>query len=385
LQCITQRWRFAGEMSRLDDEHYMRIALRLAELGRGQTSPNPLVGCVIVKDGEIIGQGAHLRAGTPHAEVHALRMAGDRAEGATAYVTLEPCSHFGRTPPCTDALIRAGIRRVVVAAVDPDPRVCGRGLARLRDAGIDVQTGILEQEAVRQNEGFRMRVLTGRPLVLWKCAATLDGYIAAHTGHSQYVTGPAAREAVQRLRSQHAAVAVGSGTAIADDPRLTVRSANGEAAPHQPLRVVFDSRLRLSPGSRMLREPGRTLVYTLEAALEGPKAADLRAAGAELAAMPAGPDGRVDLSAALADLGRRGVNELLVEGGSELVSTLLARRLVDRVAYFVAPKLLGGGIPALRGLNPDRMDGAVRLEVDRVTTHGDDLCLWGRPVYGEET
>ncbi|MBX6351986.1 MAG: bifunctional diaminohydroxyphosphoribosylaminopyrimidine deaminase/5-amino-6-(5-phosphoribosylamino)uracil reductase RibD [Thermoflavifilum sp.] len=361
----------------------MRMALQLAELGRGQTSPNPLVGCVIVKDGEIIGQGAHLRAGTPHAEVHALRMAGERAAGATVYVTLEPCSHYGRTPPCADALVAAGVRRVVIAAEDPDPRVSGRGVARLRAAGIEVVSGVLAEEAQRQNEGFRSRILRGRPQVVWKCAATLDGYIAAETGHSQYVTGASSRALVQELRRQHAAIAVGIGTALADDPRLTVRS--GPATPaRQPLRVVFDSRLRLPVSARMLREPGRTLVVTTAEAAATDGARRLRDAGAEIAPVAAGPDGRVDLAVAVQRLADEGINEVLVEGGSTLVSALLKRRLVDKVIYFIAPKLLGGGIPALTGLGPRTMADAVPLEVERVTTHGTDLCLWARPRYEGE-
>ncbi|MCL6452882.1 MAG: bifunctional diaminohydroxyphosphoribosylaminopyrimidine deaminase/5-amino-6-(5-phosphoribosylamino)uracil reductase RibD [Alicyclobacillus sp.] len=358
----------------------MQLALQLAELGRGQTSPNPVVGALLVRDGRIVGQGAHLRAGEAHAEVHALRMAGEAARGATAYVTLEPCSHFGRTPPCADALIAAGIRRVVVAAADVNPAVGGRGIERLRAAGVEVRTGVCEAQALRQNEAFRTWVLHHRPFVVWKCAATLDGRIAADSGHSQYVTGAVARASVQDLRRTVDAIAVGAETAIADDPRLTVRRHGEAETAHQPLRVVFDARLRLPAHLQMLREPGRTLVYTTaEAAAEDE--ARLRAVGAEVVRVATDIDGRVSVRAALADLAERGVCNLLLEGGSHLATAFWQAQLVDKVVYYVAPKLLGSGVPALRGPATDHMQQAIPLAEVTWAACGEDLRVEGYPVY----
>jgi diaminohydroxyphosphoribosylaminopyrimidine deaminase / 5-amino-6-(5-phosphoribosylamino)uracil reductase len=248
----------------VQDEHYMRVELQLAELGRYQTMPNPMVGAVIVHQNEIVGQGAHLKAGEPHAEVHALRMAGEKARGATLYVTLEPCSHHGRTPPCADAVISAGITRVVIATEDQNPIVQGNGIRRLRDAGLEVVTGVFAEEAYRLNEMFFTSVLHGRPFVVWKCASTLDGYIATHGGDSKYVTSALSRQSVQQLRRELPSIAVGIGTVLADNPRLTVR----DEVAMQPLRVVFDSRLRFPTTAKMLEEPGNTLIYTLCSATE---------------------------------------------------------------------------------------------------------------------
>ncbi|MCL6547794.1 MAG: bifunctional diaminohydroxyphosphoribosylaminopyrimidine deaminase/5-amino-6-(5-phosphoribosylamino)uracil reductase RibD [Alicyclobacillus sp.] len=368
----------------------MRLALQVAKMGKGQTSPNPTVGCVLVRDGEVVGQGAHLKAGGPHAEVHALAMAGERARGATAYVTLEPCSHHGRTPPCADHLIRAGVRRVVAATTDPNPQVSGRGLARLRAAGVEVACGLFADEAARDNEAFFTWVRLGRPFIVWKCAATLDGYIAARTGDSRYVTGPVARASVHELRREMSAIAVGIGTALADDPRLTVRTgADSEvagAAPRQPLRVVFDSSLRLPPSARMLREPGQTLVYTTAPA-DPARLAALREAcphGLEVAELEPEPDGRVPLAAAFADLARRGCDSVLLEGGSRLVSRCFRERLIDKVVYYVAPKLLGGGIPALAGWDPPRLTDACRLSRVVWSAVGDDLRVEAYPEYAPE-
>ncbi|WP_139234538.1 bifunctional diaminohydroxyphosphoribosylaminopyrimidine deaminase/5-amino-6-(5-phosphoribosylamino)uracil reductase RibD [Alicyclobacillus macrosporangiidus] len=366
-----------------EDERYMQLAIQVAELGRGQTSPNPLVGAVIVRDGEVVGQGAHLKAGGPHAEVHALRMAGERARGATAYVTLEPCNHHGRTPPCTEALLAAGVRRVVVAVEDPDPRVQGSGIRRLRAADVEVTVGVLADAARRQNEAFLHAARLRRPFVVLKLASTLDGRIAAATGHSQWVTGPAAREQVQALRRRYSAVAVGIGTALADDPRLTVRPAGVPAeAVRQPLRVVFDSRLRLSPDAAMLREPGKTVIYTTQAGLASVEGRDeALAARAEVVAVAADAEGRVDPAAALADLFTRGIDSVLVEGGGALAGGLLGRRLVDKVVWFAAPKILGGGIPAVGGLAPAHMGEAVTLADVEVSAAGADLVITGYPRY----
>lgn len=360
----------------------MQLALQIAEMGRSQTSPNPMVGAVLVKDGEIVGQGAHLKAGEPHAEVHALRMAGQRAEGATAYVTLEPCSHHGRTPPCADALIQAGVQKVVVAAVDPNPLVQGGGLVKLRQAGIETITGVLGSLAEQQNEAFFTWVRTKRPFVVWKCATTLDGYIAANSGHSSYVTGPESREAVQHLRQQYPAIGVGIGTILADDPRLTVRHLEHSDV-HQPLRVVFDSHLRMPTEARLLQEPGETLVYTTEAGQRAREAnrAPLSMKGIHTVVIPADESGRVSLADALVDLGQRGVHSLLVEGGAQLASSLLADQLIDKVVYYLAPKLLGGGIPALQSKLTTHMAQAIPFEQTSWSQVGADMCFIGYPQY----
>lgn len=365
----------------------MQIALTLAELGRGQTSPNPMVGAVLVKDGEVVGQGAHLKAGLAHAEVHALRMAGENAKGATAYVTLEPCSHYGRTPPCADALIEAGVRRVVIAMEDPDVRVQGQGVMKLRQAGIEVATGVLATEAAHLNEEYVTLKEKERPFVTWKCAATLDGYIATANGHSSFVTGPEARRTVHEMRRRVSAIAVGIQTVLSDNPRLTVRL--GEDAesnlPH-PVRVVFDSRLRMPLEAAMLKEPGQTLIYTTKATVR--HSADaiiaLQERGAEVIGVEADATGRVQLAAALADLARRGYQGVIVEGGATIAGALLQEQLVDKVVYYIAPKLLGGGLPALSGHAPDRMDAAIALHSVVWTQVGDDLRVEGYPVYATQ-
>lgn len=364
-------------------ERFMKQAIALAELGRGQTWPNPLVGAILVNDGRIVGQGVHLKAGDPHAEVYALRMAGERARGSTAYVSLEPCSHTGRTPPCADTLIEAGVKRVVVAHRDPNPLVAGRGIAKLREAGIEVITGVLEQEAARQNEEFFTFIRLNRPFVLWKCASTLDGYIAAPSGHSQFVTSTQAREDVQKLRAKHPAIGVGIGTVLADDPRLTVRLGENTPASRQPIRIVFDSRLRIQSDARIFSEPGETWVYTAVQADELPRRFQEYIERGTLKVWTTPPDeeGRVHLPSAFADLAQRGISSLLVEGGATLVSTLLRNQMVDKVAYYLAPKLLGGGIPALLNCGKERMDEAICLcDVD-LTSIGPDFRLDGYPMY----
>ncbi|WP_281173067.1 bifunctional diaminohydroxyphosphoribosylaminopyrimidine deaminase/5-amino-6-(5-phosphoribosylamino)uracil reductase RibD [Alicyclobacillus herbarius] len=374
-----------GEFEPDWDAHFMRLAISLGELGLAQSSPNPSVGAVIVRDGEVVGQGAHLKAGGPHAEVHALRMAGEAANGSTVYVTLEPCSHHGRTPPCADALIAAGVRRVVIACPDVNPQVAGRGIARLREAGIEVVVGVEAAAAKRLHEAFFHTMTHGRPLVVWKTAATLDGYIAATTGHSRYVTSREARQQVQWLRRLHPAIAVGVGTALADDPQLTVRIAP-DGAIRQPLRVVFDSMLRLPPSARLLHESGRTVVYTTERAPQERVKVLQEAAASPLdvVVLSSQADGRVPLREALVDLARRGCNSVLVEGGAQLVSALARERLLDKVVYYLAPKLLGGGLPALAGLSPARMDEALTLTDVQVSQVGPDVRVEGRIVYPEQ-
>ena len=356
------------------DAGYMARALELARLGLATTDPNPRVGCVIVAGGRVVGEGWHRRAGGPHAEAFALQAAGADARGATAYVTLEPCSHHGRTPPCADALVAAGIRRVVYAMRDPNPRVDGGGIARLEAAGIAVAGGVLEREALELNPGFVSRMTRGRPWVAVKLAASLDGGTALPGGESRWITGEAAREDVQRLRARASAVMTGSGTVIADDPRLDVRLPGTE---RQPLRVVLDSRLRTPPAARILAPPGQALI--LCSVEEPARAAALRAAGAEVQAVGAS-DGGVDLESALAALADRQVNELLVECGAGLAGALLAAGLADELLLYLAPTLLGRGARPLADLeSPVSMAGRLQFSIVDRQDVGGDLLLRLRP------
>ena len=368
-------------MNTPDDERFMRRALALAERARGLTSPNPLVGAVVVRDGQVVGEGFHEAAGRPHAEVAALEAAGDRARGATLYVTLEPCVHQGRTPPCLPRLLASGVARVVVAATDPDPRVDGRGVAALRAAGISVSVGVLGEEAARQNRAFFTAMRYGRPLVTLKAAATLDGRIADVHGRSRWITGEAARREAHRLRSEHDAIVVGIGTVLSDDPALTVRL--GRAWPREPWRVVLDALGRTPPTARVLTAatPARALIAV------GPDApaervAALRAAGATVLSLP-GDRARVDVTALLAALHAREVRAVLVEGGAEVHAAFLERDLVDRVAIFLAPRLLGGrAAPGGVGGAGRPLAEAVRLGPLAVRPLGEDLLVEADVVRG---
>ncbi|SFN11076.1 diaminohydroxyphosphoribosylaminopyrimidine deaminase [Formivibrio citricus] len=317
----------------LPDEPFMRRALELAARGLYTTTPNPRVGCVIVRDGKIIAEGWHERAGEPHAEVHALRAAGELARGATAYVTLEPCSHHGRTPPCADALIAAGVARVVAAMQDPNPQVAGNGLARLAAAGIAVESGLLEAEARELNIGFVSRMTRDRPWLRIKTGCSLDGRTALPNGQSQWITSPESRADVQKLRARSCAMLTGIGTVLADDPQLTVRDF---AIGRQPLRVVLDSRLRMPPSAKLLQTPGVLVVCAEENAA---RRTALEAAGAEVMCLPV--NGRVDLMALLLELGRRGCNEVTVEAGAELAGAFARAGLVDEWVIYQAPVLIG--------------------------------------------
>ncbi len=355
----------------------MHEALALAAQSIGLTEPNPRVGCVIVSpDGRVIGRGRTQEAGGPHAEVMALRDAAARHEivhGATAYVTLEPCAHHGRTPPCCDALIEARLGRVVMALVDPFPQVAGQGAARLRAAGIAVDEGLLGHEARELNIGFFSRVVRGRPWVRLKVAVSLDGRSALPNGVSQWITGPAARTDGHAFRRRARAVLTGVGTVLDDDPRLDVRLVE---TPKQPLRVVVDSRLETPPSARLLAPPGRVLIYA--ARPDAQREAALAATGAEIAFQP-GPGGKVDLAAMLADLARRGVNELHVEAGHKLNGSLVREGLVDEFLVYMAPRLLGTG-RELAAFGPlERLEDALDLRWTGVERIGDDLRLIARP------
>ncbi|MFB9277283.1 bifunctional diaminohydroxyphosphoribosylaminopyrimidine deaminase/5-amino-6-(5-phosphoribosylamino)uracil reductase RibD [Cohnella cellulosilytica] len=362
-------------MEILNDEYYMRLALNMADGASGQTGVNPVVGCVVVKDGRIVGLGAHLKRGEGHAEVHALDMAGDQARGATAYVTLEPCSHYGRTPPCCERLIEEGVSRVVVAASDPNPLVAGRGIARLREAGIEVLTGVLESEAALQNEAFNKFILTGLPFVTLKTALSLDGRIATRTGHSRWITGAAAREAVHTLRHRHAGIMVGLQTVLADDPELTTRL---DVPALHPTRIVVDSGLRLPLTARVLNDAAPTIVLTTVQADED-RAERLRERGAEV--LRCGDGERVDLAAAMRELGRRDIGSVLLEGGGVLNGAMLQAGLVDKTMLIYAPIIVGGeGAPsAFSYVGPEEMSAALRLSRVSMQSFGDDWCVTGYP------
>lgn len=317
------------------DARYMARALQLARRGLYTTDPNPRVGCVVVKNGAVVGEGWHVRAGEPHAEVIALQAAGDQARGADVYVTLEPCCHHGRTPPCTETVVRAGVRRVVAAMHDPNPLVAGKGVAALQTAGIDVAVGLMQAGAEALNPGFIARMGRGHPWVRLKSGASLDGRTALKSGESRWITGEPARRDVQRLRARSSAILTGIGTVLADDPALTVRAFDIGRA---PLRVVVDSQLRMPATAQMLRLPGRTLIATTESGSTNERA--LTDAGAEIVHLPA-KGWRVDLAALLRHLAALGVNELLVEAGPELCGALLHARLVDEIVVYLAPHIMG--------------------------------------------
>ena len=354
-----------------DDTSHMRRALRLAQRGLYTTTPNPRVGCVLVKDGVVVGEGWHERAGEPHAEVHALRAAGEAARGATAYVTLEPCSHHGRTPPCANALIDAGVARVVAAMEDPNPRVAGSGLAALRDAGIATEVGVEAAAAAALNAGFVSRMQRGRPWVRMKIAASLDGRTALANGVSQWITGAAARRDGHRWRARACAILTGIGTVLADDPQLTVR---GVRTTRQPRRIVVDRALETPPGARVLGADA--LIVT--ASPDEPRAAALRSRGAEVLSLP-DVQGRIDLLALMAELGRREINEVHVEGGAGLNGALLDAGLVDELLVYVAPCVLGDGARGMFAL-PDlvALDTARRFRFTEFKRVGEDVRLLAR-------
>jgi diaminohydroxyphosphoribosylaminopyrimidine deaminase/5-amino-6-(5-phosphoribosylamino)uracil reductase len=323
--------------------------------------PNPAVGCVLAKDGRIVGRGWTQPGGRPHAEVEALRRAGAGALGATAYVSLEPCAHYGHTPPCTMALLQAGIRRVVIASVDPDPRVDGRGIEQLRQAGVEVTVGLERDRADAINAGFMLSKQAGRPLVTLKLATSLDGQIATRSGESQWITGEAARAQGHLLRRSHDAVMVGSGTALADDPALTCRLPGIDD--RRRVRVVLDRRLRLDPASKLARSARELPTWLFTVAGAAPrKAAALRALGVEIVAVDL-QDGRLDLGQVLAALAARGITRVLVEGGAELATSLLRERRIDRLAWFRAPLLIGGdGRAAIGALGVEALGDAIGME-----------------------
>lgn len=363
-------------MEMLNDEYYMRLALQLAEKTLGQTGINPVVGCVIVKEGRIVGVGSHLQRGSHHAEVNALLMAGKEAEGGTAYVTLEPCSYFGRTPPCADRLVAEKISRVVVACTDPNPQVAGNGIEKLRGHGIRVDVGVLEQEARELNEMFNKFIVSRLPFVTLKSATTLDGKIAAKSGDSKWISGEDSRARVHMLRHRHQAIMVGVDTVIADDPLLTARL---EVSAIQPVRLVVDSKLRIPLDARVVKDQEtKTIVLTTnQASIE--QMLRLNALGVEVIKCGEGP--RVDLRKAMAIMTEREIGSILLEGGGRLNGAMLEAGLVDKIVLFLAPKIVGGadapGAFSLPGF--DRMSDAIALDRVSVERVGNDCCITGYP------
>jgi diaminohydroxyphosphoribosylaminopyrimidine deaminase/5-amino-6-(5-phosphoribosylamino)uracil reductase len=361
----------------MDDTHYMQLALALAEKGSGWTSPNPMVGALVVKNDRIVGRGYHQRAGGPHAEVNAIDDAGAQARAATLYVTLEPCNHFGRTGPCTQKILEAGIRRVVVAMADPNPRVHGGGSRYLQDRGIEVATGLLEAQARVLNESFVTWITTGKPFVIVKCAATLDGRIATRTGDSRWVTGPAARQHVHQMRHRVDGIMVGVQTVKQDDPSLTTRleGQNGSDA----TRIVLDTHLSFPPDAKMLHQGSAAPTWVVGGPTAPPdRRRGLERAGARVVAAPV-TAGRIDLAALLPQLGAMGITSLLIEGGAALIGSAFAAQVVDKVCFFYAPKVLGGddGIPICRGPGPERMQQSIPIHDLSVSCFGPDVMLQG--------
>ena len=362
-------WKNVTEPTHYPDEYWMAQAIRLAEQGRFTTTPNPNVGCVIVNNGQQVGQGWHQKAGTAHAEVHALAEAGARAAGATAYVTLEPCSHYGRTPPCAEALVKAGVARVVCAMTDPNPLVAGQGLVRLQAAGIEASSGLLAEQAEALNLGFLQRMRSGRPRVTVKLAASLDGATALANGESQWITGPAARQDVQWGRAAACAVVTGVGTVLADDPSLNVRL---DWADRQPVRLVLDSQLRTPPAARIVQLPGRCVLLH-SAAADPQRRQQLVAAGADCVPLASDPQGRVALPAVLDWCAQQQFNQLWVEAGASLAGSFAEQGLVDEFIYYQAAKFLGADTLPVLAMQVPSLQQATSLSVADVRFVGKDL------------
>lgn len=361
----------------MEDVNFMQQALALAEKGRGWTSPNPMVGAVVVKSGLVVGRGYHQRAGAPHAEVNAIDDAGEQARGATIYVTLEPCNHFGRTPPCTRKILDAGIRRVVVAMADPNPGVTGGGSEYLRGRGIEVTTGTCEKEARALNESFITWVTKGRPFVTVKCAATLDGRIATRTGDSRWVTGPASRQFVHGIRHGVDGIMVGVGTVTKDDPSLTTRLDGATGS--DPTRIILDTRLSMPVTAKMLHQASDAPTWVVcgnDAPPDRREALEKTGARVIPASLQAG---RIDLSALMQQLGTMGITSLLIEGGGTVIGSALAAGIVDKICFFYAPKILGGddGVPICRGAGPESMKQSIAAHDLSVFRFDGDVMIQG--------
>lgn len=360
------------------DRRFMRRCLELAARGKGFVSPNPMVGCVIVKNGEIVGEGYHQRFGGPHAEVYALRKAGRKARGATAFVNLEPCPHYGKTPPCVDALLRAGVQRVVASSKDPNSLISGQGFARLRKAGVEVRVGVLRADAEQLNERFFFFMRSRMPFVAIKIAQTLDGYTADSYGRSKWITSEQARREAHRIRGEYDAILVGANTATEDNPQLTVRAAKGR----NPIRVVIDGQLRVPTHSRIFNTRlARTMVFTTKSSLskKRSKVAKLLERGVQLLAIESRRE--LDVSAILRTLAALGISSVLIEGGSTTLGGFVRRKLVQKMHCFLAPKMIGGGLHAL-SLKPSLQLGrAVRLHAVSTKPVGVDILIEGTLLY----
>lgn len=362
----------------MDANDYMNQALYLAEKGRGRTSPNPMVGAVVVKNGEVVGRGYHEAAGEPHAEVNALNQAGEQARGADLYVTLEPCNHHGRTPPCTHRIIEAGVNRVVAAMADPNPDVKGGGCAYLRDQGVEVIEGVGAERARRINEVFIKYILTGRPFVTLKCAATLDGRIAARTGDAKWITGERSREYVHQLRHAVDAIMVGVGTVRADNPCLTARLEHIKTK--DPARLILDTHLSIDPDARVLTLPSEapTIVVAGEPVVASAQKKRIQQQGAQVITTPL-DKGRTDLEALMKQLGAMEITSVLIEGGGGVIASALSAEIVDKICFFYAPKLLGGddGVPICRGRGPERIQDCIRVTDITTRRFGNDIMIQG--------
>lgn len=381
LKLITQGFNFEVKLIKLEpaaDEHYMQIALNLAQQARGRTSPNPMVGALVVKNNKIIGQGYHAKAGTPHAEIHALNEAGKEAAGATLYVTLEPCCHHGRTEPCTKAILNSGVERVVVAMVDPNPLVKGKGIRCLREGGLRVDIGVLEKEACCLNETFIKYIITKMPFVLLKTAMSLDGKIATRTGESKWITGSEARNYSHQLRSWYDAILVGVNTILKDNPALTARLSEKETK--NPVRIVVDSQARTPLEAQVVTSAKETpTLIAVTNTAPADKISRLEKMGVEVLPVNANSNGRVDLKALMLELGRREITSLLIEGGGEVHSSALKAGIADKIVWFIAPLIIGGqGAPGpVGGEGVASLKEAITLKQITMKKFGQDIYVEG--------
>lgn len=362
----------------------MQLALDLARRGRGFTSPNPMVGAVVVNNGKIVGRGYHPRTGEPHAEVFAIDDAGDKARGATIYVTLEPCNHTGRTPPCVQKIIAAGINRAVVAMEDPNPDVTGGGLTALRNAGLTVVIGVLEGEARRLNEVFVKYITTKLPFVLVKCAATLDGQLSTRTGDSKWVTGPAAREYVHQLRHEYDSILVGAETVRKDNPSLTARLEDRKT--RDPIRIVLDTNLSVSRNAALFQQNNSAKTIVIAADTSSPEVRNnIESLGATVITLPP-ENGRISLNQLMKVLGNRGITSILIEGGGQVIHAAFQAGIVDKINFFYAPKIMIGndGTSICSGTGPDLMQNAVKVNNIRVQCFGEDILMEGYPEKPQE-
>ncbi|MGD9677702.1 MAG: bifunctional diaminohydroxyphosphoribosylaminopyrimidine deaminase/5-amino-6-(5-phosphoribosylamino)uracil reductase RibD [Vulcanibacillus sp.] len=362
----------------MDEKYYMHLAIELAKKTKGQTSPNPVVGAVVVNNGRIVGLGTHLKAGEAHAEIHALNMAGDFAENSTLYVTLEPCSHYGKTPPCVERIIKDKVKRVVIAMSDPNPLVSGNGVRLLEKAGIEVLVGIYEEEAKLLNEDFCKHIITGLPFITVKTAMTLDGKIASHSGSSKWITGEESRNYVQQLRHESDAIMVGIGTVLADNPQLTVRPKEKGLS---PIRVIIDTYLKVPMDVKVITDnESPTIIFTTKnASIEKIRQLEKQ----NIRVIIVRGDINVSLIDVFRELGDMGITSVLVEGGAILIGSLFDEKLIDKYICFIAPKLVGGALSpsSISGKGIAEMNEAIKLSNISITRYADDICLTGYPEW----